>query len=445
MDFNAFYLRNKFWLLDFLKGSPIGHHYMEIKYLSEHSAAECNGLRELKLGRMLSYARDNCSYYRGIDTISLSGFPVVNKSMLIRHHDEIAVSADKIPGQVGAVHIQTTSGSTGIPFAVPQDTQKRLRRIAELKYFGKIVGFNTHEKLVHLRTWNRWQMKTARQIRQENIVPFDIADMGDERLRELCDLIYVSKAVCVRGYSSSIGQLARYVEKHPMSFPFLKVCIAGSEALFDDVRADVKQYMHCEIISQYANEECGILAQERVPTHERDNVMYFNHASYYLELLRMDSDEPASVGELGRIVITDMHNYAFPIIRYDTGDVGVLGDADSYSNGYPVLTKLYGRRLDVCYTVDGKPFSPMLIGRIMKHYGEVAQWQFIQRGQAEYSLKVAMHTPVLYPAASYLSTALDEFRKVLGMGARIDIETVDDIPVLSSGKRKAVVNEWNRL
>lgn len=37
----------------------------------------------------------------------------------------------------------------------------------------------------------------------------------------------------------------------------------------------------------------------------------------------MDSDEPAEPGELGRIVITDLFNYAFPILRYDNGDTAV--------------------------------------------------------------------------------------------------------------------------
>ena len=62
--------------------------------------------------------------------------------------------------------------------------------------------------------------------------------------------------------------------------------------------------MHCEIISQYADEECGILAQEKVPTKSTDNVMYFNHSSYIFEILKLDSVEPAAYGEVGRIVIT---------------------------------------------------------------------------------------------------------------------------------------------
>lgn len=266
--------------------------------------------------------------------------------------------------------------------------------------------------------------------------------MGKEKLAELCDIISSNKAICIRGYASSLDLLAKYVEKHPVHFPSLKVCIAGSEALHDDVRACVKNNLHCEIISQYANEENGILAQERVPTHDKGNVMYLNHAGYYFEFLKMDSDEPVEYGELGRIVITDFHNHAFPIIRYDNGDVGVIAPPNEYSNGYPILKTLYGRRFDVCYTTNNQPFSPMTIGRILKHYDEIAQWQFIQKGRKEYTIKIVMKTNKI--ASDYLQPVLPILKETLGEDAFITLLQTDDIPVLTSGKRKPVINEWTK-
>ncbi len=444
MDLHAKQLREEFWKNDASKGSPIGKPYKEIAFLSESSESEGHELRYSQLHNMLLFAKTNCPFYQmgGANERDLSSFPVMNKLKYIENYDKIKVDESVIPGQVGPVHIQTTSGSTGTPFAVPQGTLKRQRRIAELKYFGKIVGFDTHEMLIHLRTWNKWQNKTPAQIKQENIIPFDISDLGEDRLGELCHLIKENNALCLRGYASSFDLLAKYVRKHPMDFPSLKICIAGSEALCDDTRSKVKEVLHCEIISQYANEECGILAQEEVPTSETDNVMYLNHASYFFELLRMDSDEPAEYGELGRIVITDLHNHAFPIIRYDNGDVGVMSPPNEKSHGYPVLSKLYGRRFDICYTVDNKPFFPMTIGRILKHFDEIVQWQFIQKEQAEYLLKIVMRSNKC--AADYLASVIPDLKNTLGASAIIAIEQVDEIPVLASGKRKPVVNEWKQ-
>lgn len=437
MDLNATYLRCKFWLTDWFKGSPIGKPYKEIKFIQEHSFEEGLPIRERALNNLIAYAKENSPFYKNIDGDTLSSFPIMNKMDLLANYDMIKVKEDKIPGQKGAVHIQTTSGSTGTPFRIPQDTNKRLRRIAELKYFGKVVGFRTHDKLIHLRTWNKWQQKTAKQIKTENIVPFDIASMGDADLKRLCELTISTKAVCLRGYASSLGKLAEYARGKNYKFPHLKIAIAGAESLQDDVRAIYKEVMKSEIISQYANEECGILAQETIPTKDADNPMYLNYSGYFFEILKFDSDEPAEYGELGRIVITDLYNYAFPLLRYDNGDVGMLLPPNKNSKGYPIVGKLFGRRFDLTYTTSGSCISPLTYGRILKHYENIAQWQFIQEDEKRYCLKV-----ILRDSSCDLEGIIDQLKGALGSDAEIAISVVNDIPVLASGKRKPVVNNW---
>lgn len=241
MNINAFLLRQSFWIKDYFHHSPIGKPYREIKFLSETSYEKGLSIRYRKLKELLQFARKNTVFYKEIQSDNLSDYPVQNKLSLIANFEKIKVEEGKIPGQRGKVHIQKTSGSTGTPLSIPQDTMKRNRRIAELKYFGKIVGFNSHEKLIHLRTWNRWQNKTTKQIRQENIIPFDISQMDEKHLDKLCSLIYSEKAVCLRGYASSFGLLAQHVKKHKYKFPTLKIIIAGSETLHDDVRSEVKK------------------------------------------------------------------------------------------------------------------------------------------------------------------------------------------------------------
>lgn len=438
MDINALYLRIRFWIKDFLKGSPIGKPYNEIKYIQENSYEIGLPFRKEALKQLLNHAKKNTEFYKHIHGDDLKSFPIMNKTTLLEHYDEIRVEKSKIPGQIGDIHIQTTSGSTGTPFKIPQDTKKRNRRIAELKYFGKIAGFNSHEKLIHLRTWNKWQQKTLKQIKEENIIPFDIARMADEDLKQLCKLVISSKAVCLRGYASSLGKLAEYAKGKGFRFPYLKIAIAGAESLQDDVRALFKKVMGADIQSQYANEECGILAQERVPTQEKDNPMYWNHSGYFFEVLKLDSDEPAQYGELGRIIITDLYNYAFPLIRYDNGDTAILQAPDKFSRGYPIIEKLYGRRFDLTYTTSGIAVHPLTYGRILKHYENIVQWQFIQNSKDAYQLNVITR------GNEDFSEITNQLKEYLGFDANITIKQVEEIPVLASGKRKPVVNNWKK-
>lgn len=440
MDLNAIYLRTRFWLNDFFHGSLIRRQYNDIKYFAEHSAEEAKERKNKKLTDLLLYAQANSPFYSKFSATTLSDYPVMNKISLIENMDKIRVKDEVIPGQKGAVHVQRTSGSTGVPLAVAQDTRKRHRRIAELKYYGKVVGFTTHEKLVHLRTWNKWQSKTTKQIKSENIIPFDISKFDNSDMESLCNILVDEKVVCLRGYATTIANLATYIRSSGKEwlFPSLKIVIAGGETLYDEVRQMVKKYMHCEIISQYADEECGIMAQERIPTVGMDNVMYFNQGSYVFEILKLESDEPAEYGEVGRIVITDLHNYACPIIRYDCGDTCVMLPPNEYSNGYPIMGKLYGRRFDLTYSTDGKAISPLAFGRSLKNFDNIVAWQFIQNGEKDYILKLKISKGNISQFDELITTFMD----ILGAKANLKIEEVNEIPVLSSGKRKPVVNEW---
>lgn len=440
MDMKSTFLRYCFWINDCLKGSPIRRPYAEIKWICEHDEETTRKVRSRKLDEILEYACSNTSFYARYIGKGINHFPVMDKGALIENAEAISVPLSKIPNQKGEVYIQKTSGSTGIPLAIPQDTQKRQRRIADLKYFGQLVGYKTHEPLIHLRIWNKWQKKTQKQISRENIFPFDCSDLSDERLHELCDLIIRTKAVAIRAYASCLDLLAKFVKRNPhYVFQNLKIAFSTSEMLHDDTRANVKRYLKCEIISQYADEECGIIAQERIPTKEDNNVMYLNYADYYIEFLKLESDEPAGFGDLARIVITDLHNHAFPIIRYDCGDTGELMPPDEHSRGYPVLGKLYGRKMDMVYTTSGVPFSPMLLGRTVKNFNVIKQWQFIQKGERNYVLKTILEEG---GNVEELGSLLDELKHTIGIDATISIEVVNNIPLLKSGKRKVVVNEW---
>lgn len=434
------FLRCNFWIKDFLtREGKIGRYYREIKRIDQGCYKDIENHRKQHLNKLLSYAVINTKFYSKFENCNLLDFPVVNKQTLLENYHDIIVSETINPYQKDEkYHIQKTSGSTGTPFAVPQDIQKRQRRIAELKYFGHKVGFNSHDKLVQLRIWTGWQNKSKKQAFWENIVPFDISNLNESNLKTLCDTIIKEKAKCLRGYASSFDLLARYVGDNNIKLPSVKIIIAGSETLYDSTRELVKNNIGCNIISQYANEENGILAQEIL--NDPKGRFYLNHASYYFEVLKLDIDEPAEYGEIGRLVITDMFNYAFPIIRYDNGDNCVM-ELDS-TTGKPYISQLFGRRLDMIYNSQGDPIFPMTLARILKNYDDqISQWQFIQKDKAYYQLKLSIKDGKEFIAREEVLSMLNG---IMGNDSNIEILYVDDIPVLNSGKRKSVVNEWKK-
>ena len=91
------------------------------------------------------------------------------------------------------------------------------------------------------------------------------------------------------------------------------------------------------------------------------------------------------------------------------------------------------------YTTSGVPFSPMLLGRTVKNFNVIKQWQFIQKGERNYVLKTILEEG---GNVEELGSLLDELKHTIGIDATISIEVLNNIPLLKSGKRKVVVNEW---
>lgn len=355
--------------------------------------------------------------------------------MLLDNYSQICIPIENIPWQDSSMFIQRTSGSTGIPFAIPQDKRKRQRRIAELKYYNDTVGFKSHEKLGQCRIWTKWHTKSKKQIFWENIIPINIGKLDDEQMKSLVNIIKKEKLFALRAYASWYDFLVDYLKRGMCSvkdLQSLRVCLSISESLNPYTRQEMLRLTGIPIIETYANEEAGMLGQQRL-----DSCYFFlNHAGYVFEALKLDKDEPASYGELARIVITDLYNYAFPLIRYDTGDTAIFSPGTEVSNGWPFISELFGRKMDVVYDMKGEPVHPMNFGRILKNFSTIKQWQFIQKGQYVYALRLEVIDN------SETDIIIDEVRQILGEESTVSLEVVDEIPVLRSGKRKPVVCEW---
>ena len=189
------------------------------------------------------------------------------------------------------------------------------------------------------------------------------------------------------------------------------------------------------MFSRYSNVENGIIAQQLPNSGEKFIV---NSASYFIEILSMNTDKPVIEGELGRIIVTDLFNYAMPLIRYDTGDIGVKRIVRTEIGEEEVFTKIEGRKMDSIFNTNGELVSSFLITNGMWNYSELIQYQFIQKNKKNYCFKLNIDKEFKRE-----KELIEEFTEYLGKDAKIDIEYVNEIPLLSSGKRKKVLNIWH--
>lgn len=266
----------------------------------------------------------------------------------------------------------------------------------------------------------------------ENVVPVDVTQFSDDSLSVLIEKFKSEKLpFAILSYSSALESVCRYLDKH---HPGIKIenavsVISMSEALNDYTKTAIKKFFGVYPVSRYSNIENGIIAQ---CLSDGSSSFVINRASYLVQVLAFDSDEPVAMGNPGRIVITDFYNFAMPMIKYDTGDVGTLG---KNHQGQLVLTRVEGRRMDIVYNTLGELVSSFTINNNMLLYPEIKQYQFIQTGKTKYIFK-------LNPDGSFSREheLINQFKSFFGNDADIKVEYVTEIPLLNSGKRKMVVN-----
>lgn len=428
-----------FWVLDFVKGNRVKRNLNETSsILANPNLPETRALIESNLDQLLKHASATVPFYKKFHGFnSLKDFPVINKN-IIRDNQRDFLSVNFFAKKL---HKVTTSGSTGAPLTVWQDKIKRYRHVAENIYFSEIAGYKLGTRLYYLRVWNEINRKSLINRLTQNIIPIDVSDLSERNLEKILSQIENDKSQkTVLAFSSTFEAIAQHLVKNSRRISAgVNSLITISESLPEGARKVLKLSFGCPVISRYSNMENGFIAQQCC---DECGEYHINVAGFYVELLHPDKDEPVNDFEKGRIVVTDLFNYAMPLIRYDTGDIGIKSEKSVCGIPGPVFLSVEGRRVDFIYDTKGRLLSPHVITNTMWRYASVIrQFQFIQNGKNEYVIRLNCGGSDFKERESLLNS----MKYFLGENASISIEIVNEIPSLVSGKRKKIVNNYNQF
>ena len=410
-------------------------HGRKLQRLKEVTKAEIvHGVTEDYIHRRVAaiseYAAANCPFYRKVGYQgSLDDFPVQTKGDFLAHYNGIL--SEEYRGRKNHLARLTTSGSTGTPFTVYADPDKMNHVNMNFMAVLELNGFRMGMKRGEFRAWIKGKntVPLSRQIKN-NLRMIDISNMSDDSLAAILERIRRERIQVLVAYSSAIVALTDYVERTKPDLRHLDVemIFTMGEALPEATRQKAKELFGIKPVLSYGNNENGFIA---VSLHGEDSYT-IDLYHYYVEILKMDSDEPAGEGELGRIVVTDYYNRAFPMIRYDTGDTGKMRFwTDQMGRRHACFTEIYGRRGSLIYNTKGEPLSiHVFMNNLLNFEGVLRQAKCIQTGLKEYTL-------VLNPAEG---AEVDEekviasYRNYLGDDALFTVEYTDGLPIQQSGK-----------
>ncbi|WP_299096964.1 CoF synthetase [uncultured Winogradskyella sp.] len=422
--------RNIFWFLDKIKGQPLKQLCVKTHDILEDKSrkkAEAENAEQLK--KLITHATQTTRFYGNKKYSVLQDFPVINKNSIREDFDAFFSSKYK----KSECRIVSTSGSTGSPFSLYQNREKVFKVQADNIYFSKKSGYEVGDFLAFIRIWPK-QINTKLRFNflLKNFMPWNILDLSDEGIKQLISkLNKQNNLVSFLTYPTALEKICKYIdalESNPIQFK-TKSIITMSEALNDYTKDKTEQYFGITPLSRYSNNETGIMAQQISSNDQRFRI---NDSSYVMEILDLDSNEALPYGQPGRIVLTDLYNFATPLLRYDTGDIGVMEEDE---NGIKYFTNISGRKVDQLYNTKGDLIPSHLSLRLMD-YGKFRQFQLVQKSKTEYHINLNTDTKVDE------AKIITDYKAHFGNDAVIKINYVNEIPLLSSGKRREVVNEY---
>ena len=152
--------------------------------------------------------------------------------------------------------------------------------------------------------------------------------------------------------------------------------------------------------------------------------------------------EVVPAGVEGRILLTNLYNYAMPFIRYDIGDTAALSDTPCKCGrvGLPLLINLNGRADAIIYTPSGKHIPGRSLPQEFMAKLGVMQHRIVQERLDELVFNLVVDTQTISPDT--LARQIEAtYRPILGPGINLKVHFVDQIPPDKSGKRSVIVSK----
>ncbi|MBD3656213.1 hypothetical protein [Marinobacter sp.] len=342
-----------------------------------------------RLQKLLAYSAEHSPFYRDLfqahgvspetfqNPDDLLRIPVTTKSD-IRNNLDRFISDEFDRAQLVSAK---TGGSTGVSLQLFFDEACQERRNAAQLLADRWSGWDLGMKKAAV--WgNPPVAETLKQKLRHHLLDrtiyLDTMNLNDTTMGDFVQRWWLEQPGAVFGHAHSIFIFACYLRDQGITDLRPKGIVATSMMLLDHERKVIEQVFDCAVTNRYGCEEVGLIACEC----ERHDGMHLNIPHVYVEFLDGDN-KPVKPGEPGKIVVTDLNNFAMPLIRYRVEDVGVYRErACSCGRGLPILERLEGRVADFLKLPDGGQVAGIsLVERTLTKVAGIEQMQLIQEAK----------------------------------------------------------------
>ena len=414
--------------------------------LLQHQSLAPEALRELqwdRASRLLRWADEATSFYRGfyaehgIAVADVRGWedwaalPVLDRTV-VKEHAAGFPTPEARPRNVRAAK---TGGSTGEPLRTLQDARVPSLALAWRMYSW--WGVQPWDDLARVGRWGFGRLDALKNdllwwpSRQSYL---DAGLMSPATMRAFSQRITDTRPALLEGYVGSMLEFADFLEAEGLRLPPLTAVATTAAPLTTTSRRRLEAFFQAPVYDEYRGSEFGWLAGE---CRERNGLHSFADVRL-VEVVDADG-RLLPPGEVGDLVVTDLTNRVFPLIRYRVGDRGSLVEAPCACGvTLPLISQPEGRTTDVLRLPSGRSMGHRLMAMFSTHPDSVRLFQIHQRADASIVVRV-----VLGPGADsrrHVEEAVEGLRRRIEHEVPVTTEYVDRLP-FTGGKVKYVISD----
>jgi len=431
--------------VQFLRGEKVDKYRNELRAFNRLSAKQMEEKQWEKLTALLDFAYKNNPYYKNLfdengltpaqiqNPDDFKKIPCLNKPIIQANHARLFSEGIK------RVDHRNTSGSTGMPLQFVKDR-------AALAYMNAVMhevyhwhGIETGDR--SCRIWaipKEFKKRFSIYIRDllQNRIRLNSFDVSDKSSVKFYHAVRKFKPKFMMGVPSYMTDFSKRLIKaglNPADMG-LETLITTGEILYPGQKELLREHFRCAIANEYGTTESGIVAF--TCTHDKMHVQ--NH-NLYIEVINPETGRDARPGESGEIVLTELHSYAMPFIRYRLGDTVIPSDEKCTCGlASPLLAHIEGRLEDMIETPDGRKVAGgMLYYTLTKG---IHQFKAYQRAVDRLEILIEKGPDF---SEKFLEEVQVKWREYLGNEMQFEFRFVDHIPADPSGKLRYFVPEFD--
>jgi phenylacetate-CoA ligase len=432
-----------------VRGRSTLEHLQQLELSQWQSREELERATTQELIRLLSYAGANVPYYRELfraqrfdpraieSRADLAELPLLTREIVQERYDDLVDPAHR-----GKNIKKGTSGSTGKPLKFEYSPASECwRQAIKLRGYGW-AGYRPGRK-----TFFYWaavsggppsaKMRIDRALKRETFIDSMKQDLPS-RQRAL-DVLRRTEPEIIVCYTQACAQFARWITDNGLRDWDDIPVICAAEAVLPADRAALSKAFGPDIFETYGSRETMLMGAEC----EAHQGMHLSEENLVLEVVR--NGRPVAAGESGDVVVTDLHNYGMPMIRYVNGDLAVRGPEQrcACGRGLGRLERVDGRRADTMYDNEGNAVPGIVFHVLFSDARReiVRQFQAVQGADGAVVLKVVRGRDFAEDAFQGVTGRFSEYLR----GLPFTVEFHDALtPHQRSGKHQTIIVERSR-